>query len=209
MSIKDNFTQEEVLEILRKAGGGEQVEPSSDSIIDARPAPYQLTEDVEDNTIIQKVGGKEKFRHKILHPNYGTKDLHPDRFIEEVDESISDTFKARETMSALHQRVEAAGVVSSPQALLDMVLGDDEEPVEPAEALKKMTDEVLCGHSGCGKSFKTPKQLSAHKRAVAHDEYAEDGEKWEKSIPYARLKKKEAKVADESRDTESDTAGTE
>ena len=204
MSIKDNFTQEEVMEILRKAGGGAEVEPSSDSIIDARPAPYQITEDVEDNTIIQKVGGKEKFSHKILHPNYGTKDLHPDRFVKEVDESISDSSKAKETMALLQQRVDAANVVSSPQALLDMVLGEDEEPIEPAEALKKMTDEILCGHSGCGKSFKSKQQLAGHKRALAHDEYAEGEEKWESSIPYSRLVKEEAKLADESADTTED-----
>ncbi len=209
MSIKDQLSEEQIIELLRIAKESGQADPSTESIVDVKPAPYQITEDVEDNVIIQKVGGIEKFRHKIKRPDYGTKDLHPDRFIKEADEAISDGFKAKETMAVLHARVEAATLVSSPEKLLEMVLGDSEESLEPAEALKKMTDEVLCGHSGCGKSFKTPKGLQSHKRATAHSEYAEGSEKWEQSLVYARLKAKKAKEAasDETGDTGPDQEG--
>lgn len=182
---------------------GVELEPNQDSIIDAQPAAYQYTEEVVDNIIIQKVGGVTKHEHEITHPNYGTKDLHPDRFIEEADAALLDSEKAQVTRDQIHARIDAANTISSPDALRNMVLGD-EEPEEPAETLKKLTDEYICGHSGCGKSFPTKLALMAHKRASAHAEYAEGEEKWEQSFEYSRRKKKEA-ASDESADSGTDT----
>jgi hypothetical protein len=208
-SIKDSLTEEQIIELLRKVGGAAKPKKRGGEYIDAEAGPLQMTQEVsDDNEIVDYVGGVEKNRTKMAAPDYSIKDLHPEKFIEEADRAIETGGDAKEKHDELVRKVEALTMAADPEKLLERALESGEEPVEPAKTLDTLVDNVLCSHPGCDASFKTEKQLTAHKRAMAHAEYAEGKEKWEKSIPYARLKKKEAK-SDESGDTEPDTKASE
>lgn len=211
-TIEDALSPAEkaVLDKLVAKVGGAEIEPNADSIIDARPASYQLTEEVEEiddgsvNELVLYIGGIEKARTLVIKPDLTLKEFHPERFVEQVDKAKAQTTEARRIRAMWEQRIETANQVSSPEALHKMVLGDDsEEPIEPAKALEDITEKHFCDHPGCGKSFPTVQGLRAHKRAAAHAECAEGGELWETSFAYARLQKAEKEAAsDKKADTE-------
>jgi len=163
--------------------------PPPSSIIDAQFSPYQYTEDVDDvnGDIVMKIGGREIHRFSITHPDLELKNINPEKFREQLEQSVKDRRRAQEARDKLHRRIEAANAAQSPDRLLNMVLGTSEP--DGATALEALSNLLVC--PDCQEAFPTEKALRFHKIGKAHGEFAPGMPMWEKSTPFRNQKKAE------------------
>lgn len=186
-ALLDNPNVRKALESLAKASEPGQ---GGKDIIDALPAPYQLREEVEDNEIVLFVGDREVARTGVHAPDYSIKELHPDRFVEQVDKAREDTLKARSASEVYQKRVLAVESQTKPDRLRDAVISG-------GDSLEDLASRLIC--ADCDKSFQTEKQLHMHQMRMAHGEYAEGMPKWEQSFIYKQEAKEQEN--DETGDT--------
>ena len=190
------------LEQLAKAGE----KPPAETIIDARPAPYQYTEDVDEvtNAIVQKIGGEEKYRYPQIAPEIDIKDINPELYRQQRIDALAGVKEARVTRDALHKKIEAVTKIQEPEHLKKLVTGPDEVNSETLDAI---ADLYIC--TDCKESFTTTRALNMHQMRMAHGEYAEGMPKHEKSWEFRNQQKQDEKNADKSDNSEVDSGGSE
>jgi len=198
-------------EFVRKAMEGvvkaAEKESSDGAIVDARPAPYQYTEDVDvvENAIVQKIGGEERYRYPQVAPEMDIKDMNPDLYREQRNDALAGVKEARKTRDALHRKIEAVAKIQEPEHLKNLVTGSDEIIV--SEALDAIADQYIC--ADCKESKTTKKALNMHQMRMAHGEYAKDMPKYEKSWEFRHQQKQDEKNAGTSDDSGVDNGGSE
>jgi len=182
-------------------------------IVDSRPAPYQYSNyvDEETNEIVHYIGrtdggvqrgdpGTEVGRTKITHPDYDLKALDPEKYRAQVLQAKKDTAEAAAIAKYWIDKGEAIGKAStSPTELRDAVLGISDD-ANDATMLEAMAAQLVC--SDCDKVFPNKKGLRMHCMGAAHMEYAEGMPMWESSNVFRQQQDKLAKEQKEANETE-------